>query len=160
MAFKVDTDDPTKINAFMTKMDAIINKGENIYIPKGTVEFELVTVPSSSVLSPFQWIEHLKNYFYQVVGIPQIILGNASEFSESSSKIAYLSFQQSVEAEQLDIEDQVWNQLYMEIELDFPATIQNEMISDSKKDGENQGMGMQQNDMTLNMEQQDGGGEV
>ena len=156
MAFKLDTDDQTKINTFMAKMDQIIAKGENIYIPKDTVEFELVTVPSSATLSPFQWIDHLKNYFYQVVGIPQIILGNASEFSESSAKIAYLSFQQSVEAEQLDIENQVYNQLGLQIELDFPATIQNEMISDTSKDGANAGMNFQPNETTLNMENQDG----
>lgn len=156
MAFKLDTDDQSKINTFITKMDEVVNKGENIYVPKDTVEYELITVPSSATLSPFQWRDHLKSYFYQVVGIPQIILGSASEFSESSAKIAYLAFQQSVEDEQLDIEEQVWNQLQLRIELTFPASLQNEMISDTAKDGASQQMGFQPSDMVVNGENQDG----
>lgn len=149
MAFKLDTDDQTRISAFVAKMDNVINKGENIYIPKDTVEFELVSVPSNATLNPLPWREHLKNYFFQVVGIPQIILGSSGEFTESTAKIAYLAFQQSVEDEQLDIEEQIWNQLYLRIELEFPASLQNELISDSKKDGETQQTGFQPGDMVI-----------
>lgn len=140
MGFKLDTDDATKISTFAGKMDHIINKGENLYIPKDTVEYELISVPSNATLNPLPWRDHLKNYFFQVVGIPQIILGSSGEFTESTAKIAYLAFQQSVEDEQLDIEEQVWNQLQMKIELTFPASLQNEMISDNAKDGQDQQM--------------------
>tara|TARA_Y100000310_G_scaffold343349_1_gene450544 strand:- start:2580 stop:3713 length:1134 start_codon:yes stop_codon:yes gene_type:complete len=135
MAFKLDTDNQSKIDAFVTKMDEVINKGENIYIPKDTVDFELVSVPSNATLNPLPWRAHLRDYFFQVVGIPQIILGSSGEFTESTAKIAYLAFQQSVEDEQQDIEDQVWNQLYLKIELTFPASLQNELLSDEAKDG-------------------------
>jgi len=151
MGFKLDTDDTTKINAFSAKMDAIINKGENLYVPKDTVEFELISVPANATLNPLPWREHLKNYFFQVVGIPQIILGSSGEFTESTAKIAYLAFQQSVEDEQQDIEDAVWNQLQMEIKLNFPASLRNEMLSDEAKDGLNQEMGMQPSDMAAGM---------
>jgi len=145
--FKLNEDHPGKIAAFSAKMDAAVNKGENIYIPKDTVEFELMAVPSNSTLNPLPWREHLKNYFYQVVGIPQIVLGNAAEFSESSAKIAYLAFQQSVEDEQLDIEENIFNQLYITVKLSFPATMQNEMISDDSKDGQDAATGFQPQDM-------------
>jgi|19_taG_2_1085344.scaffolds.fasta_scaffold00750_1 hypothetical protein len=135
MAFKLDTDNQTKIDAFVTKMDEVINKGENIYIPKDTVDFELVSVPSNATLNPLPWRAHLRDYFFQVVGIPQIILGSSGEFTESTAKIAYLAFQQSVEDEQQDIEYQIWNQLYLKIELTFPASLQNELLSDEAKDG-------------------------
>jgi len=138
MAFKVDTDDETKIAAFVAKMDAVVNKGENIYIPKGTVEFELVSVPSNATLNPAPWRQYLKDRFFQTVGIPQIILGSSGEFTESTAKIAYLAFQQSVEDEQLDIEQQIYRQLFIKIKLEFPATMQNEVISmkqDEMKDG-------------------------
>lgn len=143
MAFKLDTDNETKINTFMTKMDAIINKGENIYIPKQTCEFELVSVPSSAVLSPFQWIEHLRNYFYQVCGIPQILMGGSSEFTESTAKIALLSFEQVVKKRQRYIITQIWNQLFLRIDLDPPVTIKNELLTDTAKDGQNQEMNLQ-----------------
>ena len=151
MGFKLDTDNTTKINAFAAKMDAVVNKGENIYIPKDTVEFELISVPANATLNPLPWREHLKNYFFQVVGIPQIILGSSGEFTESTAKIAYLAFQQSVEDEQLDIEEQVWNQLFFKIELTFPASLQNEMLSDTAKDGQTQQTGFQQSDTTMGM---------
>ena len=152
MAFMLDTDDQAKINTFIGKMDEVINKGENIYIPKDTVDFELITVPSNATLNPLPWQHRLTDRFFQVVGIPQIILGSSGEFTESTAKIAYLAFQQSVEDEQKDIEDQVWNQLYFKIDLEFPASLHNELLSDEKKDGANsqvsQPLGFQESDMT------------
>ena len=134
MKFMLDTDDENKINAFVAKMDAIVNKGENIYIPMKTVEQELISVPANATLNPLPWREHLRNYFYQVVGMPQIIMGSSGEFTESTAKIAYLAFEQSVEDEQTDIEEQVWDQLGLRIKLSFPASLRNELISDTAKD--------------------------
>ena len=150
MGFKIDSDDTTKINAFATKMDHVVNKGENLYIPKGTVEYELISVPSNATLNPLPWREHLRTYFFQVVGIPQIILGSSGEFTESTAKIAYLAFQQSVEDEQKDIEEAIWNQLYLKIELEFPASLRNELLSDEAKDAD-QGMELQPSDMSARM---------
>jgi len=154
MAFKLDTDNQSKIDQFVTKMDEVINKGENIYIPKDTVDFELVSVPSNATLNPLPWRAHLRDYFFQVVGIPQIILGSSGEFTESTAKIAYLAFQQSVEDEQKDIEDQVWAQLFIKIELTFPASLHNELLSDEAKDGAStpqapQPLAMQPSDTTV-----------
>jgi len=61
-------------------------------------------------------------------------LGGSAEFTEATAKIAYLAFQQSVEEEQLYIEEQILHQLFLEIELEFPASLENEMLSDQKKD--------------------------
>jgi len=149
--FKLSTDNQTKIDEFIAKVDEMTNKGEDMYTPQGTVDFELVAVPSNATLNPLPWREHLRNYFFQVVGIPQIILGSSGEFTESTAKIAYLAFQQSVEDEQLDIEEQMWNQLFIEINFEFPASLQNELISDTKKDGENQQVDLQPADATISM---------
>lgn len=149
MKFILDTDDTAKINALVTKFDEAVTKGENLFIPKGAVEQELISVPSNATLNPLPWRNHLKDYFFQVVGIPQIILGSSGEFTESTAKIAYLAFQQSVEDEQKEIEEQVYRQLYLKIELNFPATMRNEMISmqeDELKD-RGQGIGFQPSDM-------------
>jgi hypothetical protein len=146
--FILDTDDQTVIDGLVSKFDAAVNKGENIYIPKGTVEQELISVPSNSTLSSSEWRSYLKDYFFQVVGIPQIILGSSGEFTESTAKIAYLAFEQSVEDEQTDLEDQVWEQLGLRIELSFPASLQNEMLSDTAKDGADNQLGLQPSDTT------------
>lgn len=150
--FKVDSDDQTKINAFAVKMDAAVNKGENIYIPKDTVEFEIMAVPANATLNPAPWRDELKAKFYQSVNIPQILMGGGQEFTEANAKIAYLAFQQSVEDEQHETEADVLAQLNLEIELDFPATIQNELISDYSKDGQQQQTGFQPADTSVGVD--------
>ncbi len=132
---KLKTDDPTEIAAYKTKMDAATGKGENIYEPFDISESELITVPPNATLNPMAWITYLDNLFYEAAGVPKIILGGSGEFTEASAKIAYLAFQQGVEEEQLFIEEQVGMQLGMEIELEFPASLENELLSDNKKDG-------------------------
>ena len=134
MKFILDTDNTAKIDALVTKFDKAVNKGENLYIPKGTVEHDLISVPSNSTLNPLPWRDHLRNYFFQVVGIPQIILGSSGEFTESTAKIAYLAFEQSVEDEQQEIEEQIWHQIGLRIKLSFPASLKNELLSDQAKD--------------------------
>lgn len=148
IVFKLDTDDPTKIQEFIAKMDRTVDKGENIYIPKDTVEFEILSVAPNQTLNPLPWRQDLRTYFFQVVGIPQIILGSSGEFTESTAKIAYLAFEQSVEDEQLDIEEQCWNQLQYRINLEFPASLRNELLSDTGKDGAAQNTGFQPSDTT------------
>lgn len=145
--FMLDTDDEVKINAFVAKMEKITSNGENLYVPMKAVEQELISVPANSTLNPLPWQENLKNYFYQVVGMPQIIMGSSGEFNESTAKIAYLAFEQSVKDEQADIIEQVWDQLALRIKLKFPASLRNELITDENKDA-GQGMELQPNDVT------------
>jgi len=129
----LDTDDTTKIAAFKAKADRAYTQGENIYVPMGTVETELSAVPTNSMLNPLPWIQQLNQYFFQATGVPQIIVGGSQEITEASAKIAYLAFEQTIEEEQLFLEEQVLIQLDLEIELEFPASLQNELLSDSSK---------------------------
>ena len=144
--WEIDEDDPTKVAAFETKVNALNKDKENIIIPKGTVTTEMSAISSNATMNPLPWIQHLGGFFYQAVGIPQIILGGSQEFTEATAKIAYLAFQQSVEDEQRDIESQIWAQLSIKISLEFPASLENELLSDEKKD-KTQGA-IQPNDVT------------
>ena len=134
--FHLDTDDTTQIASFKTKMDNARAGGENMYIPKGAVVPELVTTATNSTLNPLAWIAQLNDYFFQAVNVPQIIIGNAKEFTDASGKIVYLSYEQSVKGEQLYIEEQVLGQLNIEIQLTFPASLQNELISDTNQESD------------------------
>ena len=133
--FKLKTDDPTEIAAYKSKMDAATSAGDNIYEPFDVSESELLAVAPNSTLDPKAWISDQGDYFYEAVGTPQIILGGSGEFTEASAKIAYLAWQQNVEEEQLFIEEQVLGQLNIVIELEFPASLDNELLSDKAKDG-------------------------
>ena len=134
--FHLDTDDETKIAAFKTKHDNARGKGENMYIPKDVIVPEVVAVAPNASLNPLPWIDMLDLKFYNAARVPKIILGGAGGLTEAAVKIAYLAFQQTIEEEQLYIEEQVLSQLNLVINLEFPASLENELLSDNKKDAE------------------------
>jgi len=146
----LDTDDESEIASFKVMTDQANSDTENIYVPKGTVETEIASTAPNSTLSPLPWIEVIKDQFFQAVNVPQIIIGQGKEFTDASGKIVYLSYEQSVKEEQLYIEEQVLGQLNLEINLTFPASMQNELISSREKDPSLQAS--QPNDMTAEME--------
>lgn len=127
--FHLDTDDTTTIAAFKAKMDAARGEGENMYIPKGAVVPELVSTATNATLNPQSWIESLNRYFFQAVGTPAIIVGNSASLTEASAKMEYLVWQQTIEEEQLYIEEQALSQLNVAIQLEFPARLENELLS-------------------------------
>jgi len=133
--FILNTDDETEIATFKAKADAIIASGENLYLPKDTAEHEIISIPANATLNPLPWIESLDAKFYEAAQVPKIIVGGGGGFTEAAVKIAYLAFQQTIEEEQLFIEEQCGKQLGIEINLEFPASLENELLSDNKKDG-------------------------
>ena len=44
-----------------------------------------------------------------------------------------MAWEQTVELEQLYVEEQILSQLNLEINLEFPASLQNELLSDNRK---------------------------
>jgi len=137
IVWHLDTDNPTEIANFKAKQDAAVSNGENMYIPKDAVVPEVVGVAPNATLNPMAWLQYLDDKFTQASGVPDIILGGSKALTEASSKIAYLAFQQTIEEEQLYIEETVAFQLGLEIELEFPASLENELISDKQKDKTN-----------------------
>ncbi len=129
--FKLATDDKEEIAAFKAKQDAAHKDGENMYIPMETVEVDPFGIAPNQTLNPLPWIANLTDYFYQAVNVPQIIIGNAKEFTDASGKIVYLSYEQSVKGEQLYVEEQMLGQLNIVIKLTFPASLQNDAISNT-----------------------------
>ncbi len=129
--FHLDTDDQAEIDKIKLKYNEARKEGENLFIPKATVEPEVVGVPPNANLNPLAWIDRLNDYFFQAVNVPQIIIGNAKEFTDASGKIVYLAFEQSVKAAQLYVEEQVLGQLNLKINLTFPASLQTDAVSDT-----------------------------
>jgi len=140
--FKLGTDKQATIDAFVAKMDKAVNKGENIYIPddENAVSFEVIQVNISSII--MEWRNDIRNKFYRTIGLPQVVPGGAGQSTESESKVIYLAFEQLVERDQRYIENQLWQQLAIKINLIPPASIRNEMLSDEQKDM-NQGLNFQ-----------------
>jgi hypothetical protein len=133
--WELDTDIDSKINEFKGKVANAKYRGEDMFVPKGTVQTALAAVSQNSSMNSLPWIQVLNQYFYQAVGVPQIIIGGSQELTQTAAQIAYLAFEQCIEEEQLYIEEQVLSQLNLEINLEFPASLQNNLISDNRKDG-------------------------
>lgn len=133
IVYKLDTDDTTRIDNFKAQADQANENGENLYIPMNAAEFEILSVPTNSTLNPLPWIQQLNNYFFQAVGVPQIIVGGSQEMTEATAKIAYLAFEQTISEEQQYITEQVLSQLGIEIKLEFPTSLKNEMLSSEQK---------------------------
>ena len=144
--FKLKTDDTTKINAFIAKMDTAMSLGENVYVPddENILSFEVVQINVSAVV--MQWRDDIRNKFYRTLGLPLIVFGNGGT-TESGGKIEYLAHEQVFSHDQKFIEEQIWNQLYIKIKLNSPVTLLDNLQRDQSKDA-NQGMEIQPNDMT------------
>ncbi len=130
----LDSDEPSKIKEFVTKIETTVKDKENLFLPKGVAEVEVSSIAPNATLNPLPAIEYLSGFFFQAVNMPQIILGGSQEFTEATAKIAYLAFQQSVQDEQREVEAQVYAQLGLKINLTFPASLENELLSDTAKD--------------------------
>lgn len=131
----VDTDDTTEINEYKAKLDNAMEKGENMVVPKGILDgIEKMSIPQFSSLDPLPWIKLLQNEFIKSEAIPGVVLGVGSDSTEAESKILYLAFQQVIEFNQQFLEEQIEAQLGVTIELEFPASIEPDLVSDEKKD--------------------------
>lgn len=141
---EVDTEDATKLAKVKADYQEVINKGEVAVVPKGNIE---VKDSTANLQDPLSWIRYLEDFFYHTVGVPKVMLGGSSDFTESSAKISFLTFSQTYEKEQKELEKDIWNQLFLRITFVKPASLQHEMLSDTQKDGKMQQTGFQPNDV-------------
>jgi hypothetical protein len=143
--WKLKTDDPTTIGNFVNKINTARKLGgENVFIPDddNIVTHELVEVNLSSAI--FEWRNDIRNKFYRVLGMPQIVFGS-SQSTESGGKVEMMAHENVFEFGQSYIEEQVWNQLYLKINLISPTSILSDLQTDQAKDSGQ--MGMNQTEM-------------
>lgn len=134
LMFKIGTDNESKINTFIEKMDKATNKGENIYVPddENAIRWEVIKTELGATL--LAWRDDIRNKFYRTIGLPQIVPGAGGQSTESESKVIYLAFEQIVEREQRFIEQQIWSQLGIKINFIPPASLLNNLNTDQNKD--------------------------
>lgn len=138
---EVEEDDTAQLAILKKQWATAINKGEVLILPKGTASPVNINPPSN----PENWIRYLENFFYQAVGVPKIILGGSQEFTEASSKIGYLTFEQVYMSEQRLLEQDLWAQLAIKLEFDRPVSLKEDVVgSEEKNTGQ---VGFQQNEL-------------
>ena len=133
--WKLKTDNTSKINAFVAKIDAARNLGEDMFIPddEDIVSHEVVQVSLPQGFSSYEDI--LRGKFYRNITLPQIVPGAGGQSTESESKVIYTAHEQIVAAEQLYLETQIWQQLYLRIKLNPPTSFVESLQTDTAKDG-------------------------
>jgi hypothetical protein len=127
---EVDFDDTATLNSIKNQYADAVKNGELLLLPKGTAEMKTV---NPSIIDPQSWIRYLENFFYNAVGIPKVVLGGSEEFTESSAKVGYLTFEQVYSREQNDLQQDLWNQVAIEVTFFKPASLKNEMITSNQK---------------------------
>jgi len=127
---EVDEDDRSRMANLKKDYAEAIDKGEVLLVPKGTGQIQDFAPPNTAHLETIRYYE---NFFYQALGVPKVILGGSEEFTEASSKISYLTYEQIYTREVVDLEADIWNQLGIRITFNKPASIKNEMLSSEEK---------------------------
>lgn len=145
--FRYKTDDEVKINKTITTINNLREKGEDLHIPDddNILSYEVVQVNVSQVI--MEWRNDIRNKFYRAIGLPQIQAGAGGQGTESDSKVIYLAFEQLVERDQRYIEDQIWAQLGIRINLIPPTSLSANLQGDEAKDA-GQGLTFKPSDTT------------
>jgi len=124
---ELDTQNTAKINKFKIQWKTAIDNGDVLLLPKDVAEAKdwggnLDTV---GVLA---WLNYLDDEFYQIIGIPKIIIGGSGEI-EGDSKIAYLTFEPTYKREIRELKDDLWNQLAIKLDFILPPSLKAELQS-------------------------------
>jgi len=107
-------------------------------------------MPQFSTLDPLPYIRDLTDYFYQATNTPDVVIGSAKQTVEASAKILILGFEQSVRDDQLFWMENFKSQIGIDIKLEYPTPIEEELVKDEKKDGGEKAS--EPNDTTVEME--------
>ena len=131
---EVDTDDVTKIAEIRVKYETAIKNKEVIIVPKGTVSITTDGGVANAIINPLPFMNYLDDFFYRALGVPKVILGGGQDFTEASSKISLVSYEQFWSREQTELAADLWNQIGLKIKLNKSVSIQNDLITDESKD--------------------------
>jgi hypothetical protein len=126
--FKASTDDPIVLATTEANLKVGYKNCEIIVIPEKTLE-EVPGVPTPSAQDTLIYLDYLTRNLVSSCGVPEVILGWSAKSTEASSKIVYLAFQQRIEKIQRFLEEQIRLQLGLEIEFEFPASLEENMTT-------------------------------
>ena len=126
----VDENDPAKLRTYREQYKEAIKNGEVLIMPgkPQDASFQELNIPPTQA-----WMEVIRyadNYFYEVLGVPKITTGGTQDYTEASSKIGYLTFEQPYMTEQRLLEQDIWNQLGIKLTFNRPTSLKDNVQSD------------------------------
>ena len=131
--WEIKSSKPADIAKFKDDHKISKNSGTDIIIPEKAVGWDIVEGGKSGI-DPLKWRQTWVEEVTKGGGVPALIMAIAAGTTEASSKMVYLAWQQVIEDEQNYLEKQIKIQLGLEVTFEFPATIQENLGEDEKKD--------------------------
>lgn len=133
--FEVETDDTSKLDDLEATINKAYTKSENVVLPWGVLkEIKKSSIPQYGTMDSLPYIKFLVRQFVTACGVPEVVMGWGEETTEASAKIIYLAFQQEIEDMQRYNEEQILVQINIKIKLEFPASLEDDLKKDEKKD--------------------------
>lgn len=126
---EVDTDDTTEISAMKTQYQNSVKNGDVLVLPKGVAE---IKDSPNSPRDRLQWLQYLDSLFYQVVGIPKVIV-TSEGFTEAGGKVGFLTFEPVYTAEQAELEADLWNQCAIRVTFNRPPSLSGTLREEEEK---------------------------
>ena len=121
--YEADTDNEAKLKDTETKLKAGYANCEFIVIPKGTLEaVDVAAIPNAQ--DAIDYLNLLLRELIIICGVPEVVLGWSVGTTDASAKVVYLSFQQRIERIQKFLEEQLRIQLGIELNFEFPASLE------------------------------------
>jgi hypothetical protein len=147
LIWKLKTDDQTTISAFIAKVENARKLGEDLFIPddQDVAEFEVVEIKAASFI--LDWRNDIKNKFYRVVGMPEVLFGTSGA-TESGGKMEVFAHETVFAYNQRYIEIQLWSQLAIRLKLKAPSSLLDNLQTDENKDAGIQTQAAQPSDVT------------
>ncbi len=134
---EIDSQDTAKIAAFKVQWKEALENGDVLLIPKDVAEAKdwHGTIDTQGVLV---WLNYLDDEFYQMIGIPKIIIGGSGDI-EGDSKVSYLSFEPIYKRAINELKDDLWNQLALRVDFNLPPSLKTEIASNEQKNASQTG---------------------
>ncbi|MEY2703193.1 MAG: hypothetical protein RLY43_1831 [Bacteroidota bacterium] len=133
--FEVETDDTAKLSSIENTINEAYKKSENVVIPMGVIKEIKRTSSNAHSFDVLIYLKFLVRQFVTGCGMPEVIMGWTEGSTEASTSVIYLAYQQEIEDMQLYIQEQVKSQLGIDIELEFPASLEQKMQENESKRG-------------------------
>jgi len=135
--WKLQTDKPGEINKFKSSAKTARDGGQDVFIPQKAVEWDLVEAGKNGI-DPLEWRRTWVEEVTKGGGVPALIMAIEASTTEASSRMVYLAWEQVIQDEQLYLEDQIRLQLRLDVNFEFPASIE-ESLDVKRKEGSLEG---------------------
>ncbi|KKK74369.1 hypothetical protein LCGC14_2884470, partial [marine sediment metagenome] len=141
---ETDTDNTTDTTTLKTPVKKAMEEGTLLMYPKDTMEVKPwdIKLYTQDMIA---WLNYLDDEFFQMIGIPKIIIGGSGQI-EGDSKISYTAFEQFYKRAINDLKDDLKKQVAIDIDFNTPVSIATELASNETKNASQ--TGFQKNDTT------------